>query len=87
MSHQWKGSVSKVADPLEGFQGQPIVSLVGPNQRYLGRVVVELYETPNSSDVNQLAFTIDAANGVDSSDLLKRIAAALSLRVAKVTKL
>jgi len=77
----------EVHDPLKGFYGKPIVSEEIPGEnRYLGRIIVELYEAPDiSSDANGLAFTTDPAHqaGISAADLLERIAAALPVRIAK----
>jgi len=76
-----------VHDPLKGFYGKPIVGEEIPGEnRYLGRIIVELYESPLiSSDANGLAFTTDPAHqaGISAAELLERIAAALPVRVAK----
>lgn len=54
----------EVHDPLKGFHGKPIVGEEIPGEtRYLGRIIVELYEAPDiSSDANGLAFTVDPAH-------------------------
>src|SRR5215831_3398799 len=54
----------EVHDPLKGFYGKPIVGEEIPGEnRYLGRIIVELYESLLiSSDANGLAFTVDPAH-------------------------
>lgn len=93
---QWQKSVSSTADPLASYVGRPIISEGGANRKYIGRVIVELWEpVPQSgannsiviNDVNSMAISADAApsataNG-DHATLLDRVAAALPQRVAK----
>jgi hypothetical protein len=78
-------SYSNEPDPMQNVYGKPMISEEHPHTRYLGRVVIELYESPGASDVNGLAYTIDPASGVniDEKTLIKRIADALSLRIAR----
>jgi len=47
----------EVHNPLKGFHGKPIVGEEIPEEnRYLGRIIVELYESPHiSSDANGLS--------------------------------
>lgn len=72
-------------DPLENFYGKPLISQELSGTKYLGRLVIELYESPGASDADGLAYTIDPAHNVniDEKTLLKRIVDALPLRVAR----
>jgi len=93
---QWQKSVSPVADPLAAYAGRPIISGAVSNRKYIGRVIVELWElVPQSGqtspvvidDVDGIAISADAtpsatASG-DHATLLDRVAAALPQRVAK----
>jgi hypothetical protein len=70
-------------DPLASYQGQPILGQRGPNKHYVGRVVVELWETGQPvDDSHQIVFTADATDG-NHGALLRRIAPALLKRVQK----
>lgn len=85
MASQWSGQVGKATNPLNGFEGKPIISQAGQT-KYLGRVVIELWESPDPSDslgAKGLAYVSDAATGVDWRDLLRRVAAALPSRIAR----
>ena len=78
-------SYTNKQDPLENLYGKPMISQENPDTRYLGRVIIELYESPGASDAAGLAYTIDPASGtnIDEKTLIKRIADALSLRIAR----
>lgn len=82
MSQWQKQEASNSAvDPLANSIGVPILGQQGPNAQYMGRVIVELWETGDGKDDSyHIAFRIDAATG-DEKTLLQRVAAALSARV------
>ena len=74
-------------DPLEGYHGKPIISGGGSHDRYIGRVILELWERPRGADpgvndVNYFSMTSDATDG-DAAGLLRRLADALPVRVAR----
>ncbi len=73
------------ADAFAPYYGTPMLSISDPTSRYLGRVVIELYESPNSTDERGLAYTIDPSpeGGVDAATLAKRIAQAFAVHVTK----
>jgi hypothetical protein len=78
-----EGSSQSTGDPLASYEGKPILGQHGSSQRYVGRVVVELWETEQSVDDSQrIVFTADAADG-NHSALLRRVAPALLKRVQK----
>jgi hypothetical protein len=73
-----------MAGPFAGFGGKPIIGKEGPNQHFVGRVVVELFEGPGiESDAHGLALIINPSleSTLSQHDLLKRIAAALPGRI------
>ncbi len=92
----WEKQVSSAPDPLAAFRGKPVISGGGANRKYIGRVIVELWElVPQSGqtspvvidDVDGIAIRADAtpsatASG-DHAALLDRVAAALPQRIAK----
>lgn len=70
-------------DPLASYEGKPILGQGGANRHYVGRVVVELWETGQPvDDSHQIVFTADATDG-NHGALLRRIAPALLKRVQK----
>lgn len=69
-----------MAGPLAGFEGKPMLSSERPGKRFIGRIIVELYEGSYiEDDAHGLVMSLNPAIGVDISqgELLKRIAAAL----------
>jgi len=65
--------------------GKPMITIANSSQRYLGRVIVEFYESEGATDDQMLAFTIDPAieSELDHEALVKRIAHAFSIRATK----
>ena len=83
MSGTWKKQSSPVDDPLAAYHGKPVISHGGPNQHYLGRVVVELWEDGSTRDDSyKLALSSDAVDG-NYTKLRQRVAAALPVRVLR----
>jgi hypothetical protein len=86
MSHQsssWSSQQSTVPDPLKGYQRVPIISGGGPNSKYLGRVIIELWQEDGASDDSKMiAISADAVDG-KHAQLLPRIAAALAQRMTR----
>lgn len=73
-----------VIGPLAEYK-QPIIGEDRPDDRYLGRIVVELYRTSDlqtlQTDTDNLLYAADPANGgLTESELVQRIAAAFPLR-------
>lgn len=76
-----------MSSPLAGTGGKPLIGRETPTHRFIGRVIVELFEGPEIfSDANGLCFIISPGldADVDDEELLKRIAAALPLRIPKM---
>jgi hypothetical protein len=71
-------------DPLQNHYGKPLIGVVFPSMKYVGRLIIELYEQPGSSDANSLVLGMDPAPGESQADLVKRIAAALPERVKSI---
>ena len=79
-----------MAGPLAGWGGKPILGIESDEQRYVGRIVIELYEGSGiTSDANGLVFSVSPAlrANISQHELLKRFAAALPARVAKMPNL
>lgn len=77
----WQKKIVAAVDPLASYQGKPILGQGGANKHYVGRVVVELWETGQPvDDSHQIVFTADATDG-NHGALLRRIASALLKRV------
>ncbi len=75
-----------MSSPLAGMGGKPIIGVETPGVHFVGRVVIELFEGSGiTSDANGLMFIINPGlgSGIDSEELLKRIAAALPGRISK----
>jgi len=72
-----------VIGPLANHK-QPIIGEDHPDDRYLGRVVVELYETSSlqtvQADMDNLRYSSDPTNGLTERELVQRIVAAFPLR-------
>lgn len=71
-------------DPLQNYYGKPLIGEAGPSMKYVGRLIIELYEQPYSSDANSLVLAFDPAPGESQGDLVKRIAAALPERLKSI---
>jgi hypothetical protein len=79
----WQMQTGPADDPLLPYRGRPVIS-AGSAGRYIGRVVIELWESESEpNDVNGLAFTTDTVQG-DQQTLLQRVAAALPARLARM---
>ena len=78
-----KGETTAIhgADPFQNRHEKPMISNAGPTSRYRGRVVIELWESPDSTDVNQLGLLIDPADGTNGKKLLQDVATALPLHL------
>jgi hypothetical protein len=73
----WKASVESADDPLAAYHLKPVISSGGPNATYLGRIVIELWDTPEArDDAYRIAMTSEEVDG-KHADLLARLAAAL----------
>ena len=72
-------------DPLAAYYGKPLISGASTHARYLGRVVIELYESEGATDEMGLAYSIDLASdaGLGAATLAKRISEAFVTRVPK----
>ncbi len=91
----WKGTVAQTDEQPGNWNKQilqareprildakvPIISAAGPNDKYLGRVVIEFYEIAGAkSDAEGVAYTVEAVNG-DHKALARRVAAAFVARL------
>lgn len=78
------------SDPLQEVYGKPMVGMEMPGNRYLGRVVVELYESTDAfqSDDMNIVYSVDPAHGanIEAKALVKRVADALHARIARNSK-
>ncbi len=83
-SGTWKAEISEVDDPLVGYHKKPIISLASsPNAKYLGRVIVELWDNTGArDDADALTISAGAMDGKHGK-LLARIAEALLVRVQR----
>jgi hypothetical protein len=78
------GSSDQAADPLAGFAGKPILAAQSAGATYLGRVVIEVWDTGRSHDPSfGLTFSSDAVDG-NHRNLLRHVANGLPTRVAKL---
>lgn len=75
------------ADPLAQIHGKPMISDASSSRRYLGRIMIELYESEGHADDQMLAYTVDPAleAGLSHDTLAKRIAQAFTVRVTKTS--
>lgn len=76
-----------MSHPLAGTGGKPLIGRETSTQHFVGRVIIELFEGSGIlSDANGLLFIISPGldANIDSEELLKRIAAALPLRIPKL---
>jgi len=75
-------AVSIAPDAFAGMYHRPILGGGKGTATYVGRVVVELLESPTArSDAHQLALSSGAVDG-DHATLIERVAAALPRRLA-----
>lgn len=83
-TNQWVAQTDRQTDLFQNHHGKPLISEAGPGSRYVGRVVIELWEVPtHPTSPDQLSYTIDPAGKVKGFDLLQRIAVAFPLHVAR----
>ncbi|MHB8600243.1 MAG: hypothetical protein ACYDER_25960 [Ktedonobacteraceae bacterium] len=76
-----------MAGPLAGWGGKPLLDKESDGHRFVGRLIIELYEGPDvTSDANGLVFSVSPSieATISQHELLKRFAAALPARVAKM---
>ncbi|MGH2411439.1 MAG: hypothetical protein ACRDFX_11265 [Chloroflexota bacterium] len=79
-------------DPFSGYHGRPLFSGPGSTGAYVGRVVIELWETAESGgpagqqarDARGLALVIEPAAGgrAYEKELISRVAACLPVRLS-----
>jgi hypothetical protein len=80
---EWSKSDSSVADPLAQYAHKPMLAAAGKGAKYLGRVIIEVWETGNATDDSQrLTFSSEAVDG-NHEALLTRVAAGLPKRVER----
>jgi hypothetical protein len=66
-----------------GYQKRPIITRGGPNQAYVGRVIIEMWEDASSpDDASKIAFVVDAVDG-NHAAFLERVASALPQRLLR----
>ncbi len=83
MSKEWQQSTNQHADPLSAYHNLPIVSEPGPNQKYIGRVIIELYEDGSTrSDASKIAYSATSVDG-NSKAFALRVAQALIARLGR----
>jgi hypothetical protein len=92
-ANKWEAKISgQVADPFQSYHGKPMISGSGSGSRYIGRVVIELWESPDTTtsatspaavDASHLGLLIDPVGQVNGNDLMQRVASALPLHVEK----
>lgn len=78
------GLSGNVKDLFEGLHGRPIVGQGGAEAEYVGRVIVELWEKPGSTDSQMLAYSVYPVSG-NSVRLMDRIVSALPIRFNQIT--
>lgn len=78
-------TVESVPDPLADYHGKPLISQASPRCKYLGRIIVELWEQPGFSDAQSIALSVQGTESVGTAELLQRIAEALPIRAAKIS--
>ena len=84
---QWNHQKTQAPDPLTNYQYQPILSTPGPNDNYLGRVIIELYDDGSTRpDAAKIAYSAAAVDG-NNAQLAARIAQALVERLKTDTSL
>ena len=79
MAGGWESKASHVDDPLAEYAGRPIVSGPATPGKYLGRVVVELWENTShaGTPIDAVTMSLDPAAEIANVDLLRRAAARL----------
>lgn len=78
---EWQKTQESVPNPLAKYTAKPIISDAEPHGSYLGRVILELWETGNG-DWRSLAVSVDAVDG-DGLSLLRRVTTALPAAVER----
>jgi hypothetical protein len=75
----WHSTVQNDApDPLADFLEMPIISAGGPGMNYIGRVIVELWDTGESPTDDSRSIAVSADARLDNEQtLVERVAAAL----------
>jgi hypothetical protein len=80
----WQASeTSGAPDPLADYRHRPIISGGGGDLTYVGRVIVELWESSSGLDDSRtMAMSAEARDG-DHAALARRVAAALPRAVQR----
>jgi hypothetical protein len=76
--------LSSAPDIFSGARGKPVLGAAGETKRYVGRVVVELWEpiVGEPEDYRFMAFTAEAVDG-NHKDLAERVGSALMSQVSR----
>lgn len=73
-------------DLFRGLEGKPIIGST-PNQRYLGRIVLEVWEPLRAGKhPEEMAYIISPARGVSSDELLLRATRAMNTELERRRK-
>lgn len=86
-----------MSNPLQGTAGKPLVGVPGPNDVFVGRIIIELFEDPHKTvDANERiaddakGIALIVSPGLDSNvtqeELLRRLALAFPVRAAHLIK-
>ena len=77
----WSTHVEEADDPLTNWSGRPILSVApASDARYVGRVVVEVWDVPGMSPASSIVFSADGDRS-SSRTLLRKVARLLSERL------
>jgi hypothetical protein len=80
-------TMSKGTDRFQGFERKPMISSAGSQSRYLGRVVMEIWEPVSSTGRgDQVAYIVSPASGIKTNDLLQRAIKSLAAHLEKQLK-
>jgi hypothetical protein len=83
----WQGKTDKATNPFQGVEGKPSISKPGhPQARYLGRVIIEVWDIPGSAEhdpsgAGGFAYVIDPGSA-SKEKLLQRITNSFGQRLA-----
>lgn len=76
--------------PLAGMGGKPMLGKESSDQSFVGRIVMELFESPyTTSDANGFALIVNCGlrTGIKNEELARRVAVALTIRAEEELRL
>jgi hypothetical protein len=78
---QWKATTGKQSNALNGSEGQPIISQGGPDDRYVGRVVIEMWRGADGQTTLAYMSDLGPSSSMSHRQLLDAVSVEFPARV------